>query len=63
MTLALFQIPLGLSLYAAPMTYFYIYYAYVAVISVIFIVLTIRAHFTSNRIGNSDEFEFKRMDE
>ncbi|CAG8630640.1 4541_t:CDS:2, partial [Racocetra persica] len=59
--LAIFQVPLGLSLYGASMTIFYIYYAYVAVTLIIFTILSIKLYIANSRVD--DRSEFKRMDD
>jgi len=52
--LATFQIPLGLKLYGAKMSYFYIYYVYL-------FILLIAFSFSSFRLWSKNRGEFKRM--
>jgi len=55
--LAVFQIPLGLKLYAADMTYFYAYYIYL-------FILLIAFSFLSFRLWNrKQDGGFKRMED
>ncbi|KAF0421490.1 CBD9-like protein [Gigaspora margarita] len=55
-TLAIFQVPLGLSLYGAQMSIFYIYYVYVSIVIIIFSILSVRLCYNNVRKDSRDDF-------